>query len=160
MMFSSFKSQSSLVSYIAACPFYIAVITIVIQSSNRSNNYLVEAFTQQKFIGASRIVSQTVSSASLLSYCSLLSTVPSSSSPDNKSTILFVTSLPDDDDDIYSSIVTDPLPSIVIDSKMRQTPEKKKKKCWHHDSGLDSKLISAICSYHILKVVIDMVHLS
>mmetsp|Transcript_26995 Transcript_26995/g.30906 ORF Transcript_26995/g.30906 Transcript_26995/m.30906 type:complete len:160 (+) Transcript_26995:109-588(+) len=159
MMFSFFKSQSSLVSFIAACPFYIAIIMILIQSSNRSNNYLVEAFAPQKFTGASRIVvSQTVSSASLLSYCSLLSTVPSSpTSSESTSTILYATSLPDDD--VYAPIVMDPLPSI-IDSKTSHNQEKKKK-LWHHqDSGLESKLILVICSYHALKLLIDMIHLS
>merc|ERR1712161_12487 len=99
--------------------------------------------------GVSRIVSQTVSS-------SLMGTVPSSS-PNTKSTILFVSSLPDDN--VYSPTVTDPLPSI-IDSKTSHNQEKKKK-LWHQqDSGLESKLIMAICSYHALKLLIDMVHLA
>mmetsp|Transcript_35760 Transcript_35760/g.41072 ORF Transcript_35760/g.41072 Transcript_35760/m.41072 type:complete len:144 (+) Transcript_35760:168-599(+) len=143
MMFS--KSQSSLSSFVSSCLFCIAITTILIQTSNRSN-YLVEAFAQQKFTGPSRIASQAVSSA-----------VPSPTSSDTTSTILFAASLPDDD--VFSSIVTDPLPSIV-DSKRSQIQEKKKK-LWHHqDSGLESKLILVICSYHALKLLIDMIHLS
>jgi len=154
-MFS--KSQSSLSSFVSSCLFCIAITTILIQSQDRRSNYLVEAFAQQKFIGPSRIVSQTVSSsASLSSSSSLLSTVPPSS-PNTKITILFVSSLPDDD--IYSPIVTDPLPCIV-DSKRSQIQEKKKK-LWHHqENGLESKLILGICSYHALKLLIDMIHLS
>mmetsp|Transcript_64372 Transcript_64372/g.71937 ORF Transcript_64372/g.71937 Transcript_64372/m.71937 type:complete len:155 (-) Transcript_64372:242-706(-) len=154
MMFS--KSQSSLSSFVSSCLFCIAITTILIQSTDRRSNYLVEAFAQQKFTGPSRIVSQTVSSsASSLSSSSLRSTVPSSSS-NTKSTILFATSLPDDD--IYSPIVTEPLPSI-IDSKRSQIQEKKKK-LWHQDTGLESKLILGICSYHVMKLMIDVVHLS
>eukprot|EP00751_Fragilariopsis_kerguelensis_P016763 CAMPEP_0170850468 /NCGR_PEP_ID=MMETSP0734-20130129/10634_1 /TAXON_ID=186038 /ORGANISM="Fragilariopsis kerguelensis, Strain L26-C5" /LENGTH=114 /DNA_ID=CAMNT_0011220359 /DNA_START=837 /DNA_END=1178 /DNA_ORIENTATION=+ len=114
---------------------------MLIQTSDRRSNYLVEAFAQQKFTGPSRILSQIVSS-----------TVPAPTSSETiTSSILFATSLPDDD--IYSPIVTDPLPSI-IDSKTSHYQEKKKK-LWHHqDSGLESKLILAICSYHALKLLI------
>mmetsp|Transcript_35763 Transcript_35763/g.41076 ORF Transcript_35763/g.41076 Transcript_35763/m.41076 type:complete len:146 (+) Transcript_35763:168-605(+) len=145
MMFS--KSQSSLSSFVSSCLFCIAITTILIQTSNRSN-YLVEAFAQQKFTGPSRIASQAVSSA-----------VPSPTSSDTTSTILFAASLPDDD--VYSPIVTDPLPSIIDSKTTSHNQEKKKKKLWHHqDSGLESKLILVICSYHALKLLIDMIHLS
>mmetsp|Transcript_17989 Transcript_17989/g.18201 ORF Transcript_17989/g.18201 Transcript_17989/m.18201 type:complete len:150 (-) Transcript_17989:180-629(-) len=149
MMFSHSKSQSSLSSFISSCLFCIAITTILIQSSNRSN-YLVEAFAQQKFTGASRIASHAVSSA-----------VPSPTSSDTTSTILFAASLPDDD--VFSSITTttDPLPSIIDSKTTSHNQEKKKKKLWHHqDSGLESKLILSICSYHVMKLMIDMIHLS
>merc|ERR1712161_101134 len=62
------------------------------------------------------------------------------------------------DDDVFSSITTDQVPSIIGSKSHTQV---KKEKMWHHqDSGLESKLIMAICSYHALKLLIDMVHLS
>mmetsp|Transcript_27686 Transcript_27686/g.31117 ORF Transcript_27686/g.31117 Transcript_27686/m.31117 type:complete len:155 (-) Transcript_27686:187-651(-) len=154
-MMCSYSTPHTLLStFILSCLFCIVITTILIQSSNRSN-YLVEAFTQPKLTGASRKESQKVSSSASLSSSSLVSAVPSSSL-NTKSTILFVSSLPDDD--VYSPIVTDPLPSI-IDSKTSHNQEKKKK-LWHQDSGLESKLILGICSYHALKLLIDMIQLS
>jgi len=165
MMFSySYsKSQSSLSSFISSCLFCIMITTILIQSSNRSN-YLVEAFAQQKFTGASRILSQTITGTSAsLSSSSLRSTVPSSFPRTNSTTSTYPDHLTNDfvvpdDDAVFSSITTDPLPSI-IGSKRSQVQEKKKK-LWHQDTGLESKLILGICSYHVMKLMIDVVHLS
>eukprot|EP00751_Fragilariopsis_kerguelensis_P014693 CAMPEP_0170778410 /NCGR_PEP_ID=MMETSP0733-20121128/12376_1 /TAXON_ID=186038 /ORGANISM="Fragilariopsis kerguelensis, Strain L26-C5" /LENGTH=168 /DNA_ID=CAMNT_0011121831 /DNA_START=139 /DNA_END=648 /DNA_ORIENTATION=+ len=168
MMFPYSKSQSSPSSNVPSCLFYMLAITttILIQSSNRSN-YLVEAFAQQKFTGPSRIVSQTVTETSAsLSSSSLRSTVPSSfprtnsttdTYPDHLTNDFVGPSLPDDDN-VFSSITTDQVPSI-IGSKRSQVQEKKKK-LWHQDTGLESKLILGICSYHVMKLMLDVVHLS
>mmetsp|Transcript_19373 Transcript_19373/g.19719 ORF Transcript_19373/g.19719 Transcript_19373/m.19719 type:complete len:203 (-) Transcript_19373:264-872(-) len=94
-------------------------------------------------------------------------TIPSH--PDDLKKHVFVINpslhVPDvDDDDISSSIATTttaPLPSSVVSK--RSHPEKKKKQkkeLWHTDS-LESKLIvAAVCSYHLLKLMIDVIHLS
>ena len=176
-MFSHSKSQSSLSSFVSSCLFYMLAIitTILIHSSNRGN-YLVEAFAPQSFTGASRILSQTVTETSTsVSSSSLRSTVPSSSPrtnsttetyPDHFTNVFVVSSLApdddddDDDDDVFSSITTDSLPSIT--GSQSQAQEKKKKKLWHHqdNDGLESKLILGICSYHVMKLMIDVVHLS
>jgi len=179
---------SSSLSYMLA----ITITILMIQNADRSN-YLVEAFAQQKFTGGASIsiLSQAVhvTSTSSLSSSSLLSTVSSfiSSSPKTKSTttthittnvtatatmktypdqllsdVFVVPSVLDDDD--VSSIAMDPLPSIVLKCHT-QTQEKKKKNLWHHQSnnGLESKLIFAICFYHVIKLVvhidINIIHL-
>mmetsp|Transcript_48263 Transcript_48263/g.52181 ORF Transcript_48263/g.52181 Transcript_48263/m.52181 type:complete len:149 (-) Transcript_48263:109-555(-) len=144
MMFSYPKSHSSL-SFISILLYIAAATTTILMPSNHQSNFLVEAFAQQKFTGASRIASHAVSSA-----------VPSPTSSDTTSTILFAASLPDDD--VFSSITTttDPLPSIIGS----QAQEKKKRKLWHQDNGLDSTLILGIYSYHATKLMIDMMHFS
>jgi len=188
MMFSYPKSHSSL-SFISLVLLYIvAATTTILIPSNNPRNYLVEAFAaQQKCTGGASLSRSTnththtythvytlASSKSLLS-SSLLSTDTSSSSaqtkytataatvthPDQLMSDVFVPTLPDDFSS--SSIVTVPLPSIVSKSHRTQEEKEKKKKkqqLWHQENGLESTLIATICSYHILRMMLDMVQLS
>jgi len=117
----------------------------------------------------------TLASSTPLLSSSLLSTDTSSSSaqtkytataatvthPDQLMSDVFVPTLPDDFSS--SSIVTVPLPSIVSKSHRTQEEKEKKKKkqqLWHQENGLESTLIATICSYHILRMMLDMVQLS
>jgi len=119
-------------------------------TSNENNS--AEAFTQHQHpntIGASSIrtpIPTSVSSSTKSTIQTIATTTTAAAHPDRLTTDVFAPS-PLLDADVSVSVS-----SIAI-------PQEKKKQLWHQENGIESKLIFAICSYHILHMVIDIIQL-
>eukprot|EP00751_Fragilariopsis_kerguelensis_P006633 CAMPEP_0170785186 /NCGR_PEP_ID=MMETSP0733-20121128/16727_1 /TAXON_ID=186038 /ORGANISM="Fragilariopsis kerguelensis, Strain L26-C5" /LENGTH=175 /DNA_ID=CAMNT_0011130533 /DNA_START=164 /DNA_END=691 /DNA_ORIENTATION=+ len=136
-------------------------------SSLSTTSSLLSAVSSSSFSSSSSS-SATKAKSTTQTPATTTTTIPSQHPDDLKKHVFVINPslhVPDvDDDDISSSIATTttaPLPSSVVSK--RSHPEKKKKQkkeLWHTDS-LESKLIvAAVCSYHLLKLMIDVIHLS